>query len=317
MRRTSRYAIAGAGAMVLAVVIAGVALASGSRRSSGHDESLPVSQMESILQAQGSVIQGVLSVEIDRTDIGTISLHDYATGQDIPIKPSFEVNGDLTFQPIGDDQAFFNGDIALKPNEVDPVIDTILSNNLVFQAEHQHFYDFQPPVWFIHFRGKGDPLTLAREVHNVLKATSVPLPQAPPSNPKTPLNPNKLKRILHGYDAEVGDDGVVTVLVAPPASITIDGVHVEPPTNISTNVAFEPLNSSGTQAAVAPDFALLGSEVNPVMQVMRAANWDIGCLYNQETEEQPQLFFSHQIKTGDPYALAREVRRGLDRTSAP
>ena len=48
---------------------------------------------------------------------------------------------------------------------------------------------------------------------------------------------------------------------------------------------------------------------------MRAQNWDIGCLYNQETDEQPQLFFSHQFKTGDPYDLAREIRRGLDQTS--
>ncbi len=28
--------------------------------------------------------------------------------------------------------------------------------------------------------------------------------------------------------------------------------------------------------------------------------WDIGCLYNRETEEHPQLFFSHRFKTGNP-----------------
>jgi hypothetical protein len=62
---------------------------------------------------------------------------------------------------------------------------------------------------------------------------------------------------------------------------------------------------------------MLGQDVNPVMKVMRSANWDIGCLYNQETQEQPQLFFSHQIKTGDPYQLAREVRAGLDADETP
>jgi len=49
---------------------------------------------------------------------------------------------------------------------------------------------------------------------------------------------------------------------------------------------------------------------------MRAQGWDIGCLYNQETDEQPQLFFSHQFKIGDPYQLAAEVRRGLDQTNS-
>jgi len=316
MRRRYRAALGVVVGGALAAVVVTAAFAAGARKHAARDD-LPVKQMESILQAKGSVVNGVLQVEIDRTDIGTVTLHDYATGQDIPILPSFEVNGDLTFQPLGGNQAFFNGDIALKPNEVDPVIDAILANNLVFQAEHQHFYDFQRPVWFIHFRGTGDPLTLATEVHNVLKATSTPLPQAPPSNPKTPLDPSKLKQILHGYDVSVGDNGVVTVLVAPPAKVTIDGVQVQPPTNISTNVIFEPLNNSGTQAAVAPDFALLGQDVNPVMKVMRSANWDIGCLYNQETQEQPQLYFSHQIKTGDPYQLAHEVRAGLDAAEAP
>ena len=33
----------------------------------------------------------------------------------------------------------------------------------------------------------------------------------------------------------------------------------------------------------------------------------------QETDEQPQLYFSHQFKVGNAYALAREVRRGLER----
>ncbi len=27
------------------------------------------------------------------------------------------------------------------------------------------------------------------------------------------------------------------------------------------------------------------------MQVMRQQGWDIGCLYNQETDEHPQLYF--------------------------
>ena len=50
---------------------------------------------------------------------------------------------------------------------------------------------------------------------------------------------------------------------------------------------------------------------------MRAQGWDIGCLYNQETDEHPQLFFSHQFKTGEPDQLAREIRRGLDRMNVP
>jgi uncharacterized protein DUF1259 len=271
---------------------------------------LPVKTMESILQAKGSVSNEVLSVGIDRSDIPNVQVHG------VPIKPSFEINGDLTFQPVGANSAFFNGDIPVKPSEINPVIDAIINNGLTFQAEHQHLYDFEPMVWFIHMRGRGNPLRLASAVHSVLKATSTPLPQEPPSHPTTPLDKSRLKRILHGYEAQVGEDGVVTVFVARRNPIKIDGVVVKPETNIATNVAFEPLNSQGTEAAAVPDFAMEASEINPVMTVMRNQGWDIGCLYNQETDEHPQLYFSHQLKTGDPYQLAEEIRKGLNQTNA-
>src|SRR2546421_12571296 len=96
--------------------------------------------MEQILQAKGTVVEGVLSIELDRTDIGTCFIHG------VPIKPSFEINGTLTFQPVGTSRALFNGDLALKPSEGDLFIDAILANGLVMQAEHQHFYDLEPDV---------------------------------------------------------------------------------------------------------------------------------------------------------------------------
>lgn len=127
--------------------------------------------------------------------------------------PSFEIDGTLTFQPLGKNLAFFNGDLPLKPTETNPFIDAVLENGLVFQAFHQHYIELHPQVWFIHWRGIGDPIKLAQAIHNVLKVTSTPLPQKMPSKPKTPLDPKRLARILHGQ-ASVGEQGVVTVNVS-------------------------------------------------------------------------------------------------------
>lgn len=316
MRSLHRIATATAGAAALAAVAATAAGAQpdhqGHRSPSAHQArggSLPVRAMESALHAKGTVTSGVLSVSLDRDDIGTVHLHR------TPIKPSFQLNTELDFQPLRHHRALFNGDLALKRSEINPVIDAIVKHGLDFQAEHQHMYDFKPMVWFIHLRGKGNPVALARKVHAVVKATSTPLPQQPPSHPKTPLNKKRLQRILHGYDAEVGSDGVVTVYVARRNRERLDGVRVKPETNIATNVAFEPLSSDGTKAAVIPDFGLTAHEVDPVVGTMRGLGWDIGCLYNQETEEHPQLYFSHEFKTGNPYALAAEIRKGLDRAN--
>jgi hypothetical protein len=279
-------------------------------RSTRASATLPVERIESIMQLQGSDINGVLSLGVDRTDIDNVTLHG------VPIDPSFEINGEFDFQPLGNGQALENGDLPVKPDEINPVIDAIVSHGLTFQAEHQHMYDFSPMVWFIHIRGKGNAVQLAEGLHAVLKATSTPLPQAPPKDPKTPFDAGRLQSILHGYDAEVSDNGIVTVYVARRNPVFIDGVRVNPATNIATNVAFEPLNSSGSRAAVVPDYGMVAGEINPVMAFARSRGWDIGCLYNQETGEHPQLYFSHQFKTGDPYALAAEVRAALDRMNS-
>ncbi len=73
---------------------------------SGH---LPVAKMEEILAAQGTVSKGVLQIEISRDDIGDVS-----GPLGVTFTPAFEISGTLTFQPLGDDNAFFNGDLPLR-----------------------------------------------------------------------------------------------------------------------------------------------------------------------------------------------------------
>jgi hypothetical protein len=52
---------------------------------------------------------------------------------------------------------------------------------------------------------------------------------------------------------------------------------------------------------------------SPETGAARGGNhWDIGCLYNPETEEHPQLYFSHEFKVGNPSKVAAEVRKGLN-----
>jgi hypothetical protein len=314
--------MAAGGVLTGAGPLAGAALAQGHgddrdhrHRHHHHDGrpqhgDLPADQIQQIVQAQGTLTKGVLSIDISRDDIGEVS-----GPLGVTFTPAFEIDGTLTFQPLGDADAFFNGDIPLKPEETQAVIDAIIANDLTFQAFHQHYIETTPNIWFIHFRGEGDALKLAAAVHDVLKATGTPLPQRMPANPTTPLDADRLGSILHG-DAQVGDEGVVTVTIDRSDTIVIDGIRVSPEANISTNVQFKPLSASGSQAAVGPDFSMKSSEVMPVVSLMRSLGWFQGCLYNQETNEYPQLYFDHMLKVGDAYALAQEVRRGLDRTAA-
>jgi hypothetical protein len=96
-------------------------------------------------------------------------------------------------------------------------------------------------------------------------------------------------------------------------AIHLTGIAVKPALNVSSNISIQPLD--GGMAAAAPDFAMKASEVRPVIATMRKHGWMVHCLYNQETAEVPQLYFAHMMKTGDPLALSREIRDGLDRTA--
>ena len=265
-------------------------------------------QIEGILQTKGKVSNGLFSVTIDRNDLTDVKL------KGVPIKPAFQINGQLYFQDLGGGRALMNGDFPLKPTELNAFIDQLLAHNIVIQAEHQHMYDFSPMVWFMHFRATGDPVQIAKGMKDAYGVTTTKFPQKPEVNPTTPLPAEEIGKIL-GAKATVGGDGTVHLNVPRAETIRLGGIAANPYLNIAAPIAFQPYGT-GQNAAAVPDFAMLAHEVNDVMSVMRQQGWDIGCLYNQETDEHPQLYFSHQFKTGDAIQLAREIRNGLNKTNS-
>ena len=75
-------------------------------------------------------------------------------------------------------------------------------------------------------------------------------------------------------------------------------------------MAFEPLGNDG-QAVCAPDYALIASEINPALRVSRAEGFEVHCLYNQETAEDPTALFSHNLTVGNAVELAQKVAKVL------
>ncbi|HQT45863.1 MAG TPA: DUF1259 domain-containing protein [Acidocella sp.] len=273
----------------------------GSRASS-----LPVDHMNQILGAKGQREKKVVGYSFVRSD-----LHGSLPGG-IQVLPEALLAGDVYFQAIGNNRAIVNADFCLAPDETNKFIDALVSNGLTLQAFHQHLFDLSPMAWFQHFRGEGEPIALATAVANAIKVTATPLPQpSPPPSSATPLPTDRLKKILGG-DSHVHGHGVVEVDVKRAEHFTLNDQHISRGLNIATNIYFQPLDHAGHQALVIPDFGMLAKEVDPVMRKMRGQGWTVGCLYNQETAEHPQLFWSHMWKTGAPETLAQEIRHGLE-----
>lgn len=282
-----------------------------------HDRksnALPAKQIEKILQAKGSVSDGVLTIDQSRGDLYKLNITAIASR--VPFKEGFELTNEFHFQlaPGGRGAAIMNADIPLRPSATLAFIDKLLANGLVFQAFHQHYYDLRPMIFFIHFRAIGDPIRIAHAVAQAISVTGTPLPQMQSSSDSaTPLDKHKLEKILHG-DAQVSSNGVVIVTIPRRDHLTLGGTAVKTELGLETEVQFEPLGNGKT--AVSPDFAMTASEIQPIIKIMRKQGFVIGCLYNQETGEQPQLYFSHQLKVGNAYDLAREVRKGLDKSDS-
>ena len=269
---------------------------------------------ERILQAPAKDGDGVVAVSIGRNDIdhATAPGGAMADSMRVPFNPAFELGGEMVFQRLDAGRAMLNGDFVFLAEEINPAIDAMLAHGLELQGLHQHYFDVRPMVWFMHFRGIGTPESLARAGAAVVAATATKLPQTQSGKLQSPLPKDAIGKIL-GADPEVAEHGVLQIVVPRTDAIHLDGIAVKPALNVSSNISIQPLD--GGMAAAAPDFAMKADEVHPVIATMRRHSWAVHCLYNQETAETPQLYFAHMMKTGEPLALAREMRDGLDRTA--
>jgi hypothetical protein len=61
---------------------------------------------------------------------------------------------------------------------------------------------------------------------------------------------------------------------------------------------------------------LLGSEVNPVIRVLRESGIDVTAVHSHMLIEEPRLFFMHFWATDDAAKLARGLKAALDKTNS-
>lgn len=222
------------GGLAMVVPLLGTAGSAAAEAATTASGRLPVSEIEKIVGAKGTVSNGVLNIEIDRDDIPDVHK------EGVPIKPAFQINGNLVFQALSGGSVLMNGDLAFKAEELNPAIDQMLRHGMAWQAMHQHLWGLNPMVWFQHMRMRGSAASVARACRAVLDVTSTPLPQAPPAHPTTPLNAKRLGQII-GQTPSVGASGVVTVDVPRANPIMLAGVRINPFLNVYPPVSFEPL----------------------------------------------------------------------------
>ena len=127
---------------------------------------LDTAQLDQIIGVKGQNNGGVYAFGVPRRD----PINE--GGMEMtPVGP-MGVAQAINFQPTGGGKAAITGDFVLTGNEVNPVINALLSNGIEVTAIHSHMLDEQPRLFFLHFWANDDALKLAKGLRSALDKTA-------------------------------------------------------------------------------------------------------------------------------------------------
>jgi len=304
MRVTDTFAtVATVLAVVLVALLPARALAGPEKPGAGLD----TAAIEQLTGAKGSLDakEGVFKVSLPRADI-------QATAAGVRMTPPLGLTAWAAFTKAGK-HTMVMGDIVLLEDQVNPVLSAALDGGLEVTALHNHFFWDSPKIMFMHIGGMGDEKELAGGVGKVfarLKETAGgkgEVLRADVDPAKTTLAPAKIEAVLV-YKGEL-KDGVYKVVIG--RTTKMSGHTVGKAMGVNTWAAFA---GSDDKAIVDGDFAMLESELQPVLKALRAGGIDIVAIHNHMTGESPRIMFLHYWGTGSTESLARTLKSALDKT---
>ncbi|HEX3913291.1 MAG TPA: DUF1259 domain-containing protein [Steroidobacteraceae bacterium] len=233
------------------------------------------------------------------------------TVDEVPIKPALALGGWAAFMPSGS-EAMFMGDLVLTDTEISPVMQRLIADGVEITAVHNHLLRTSVPVFYMHVGGHGDPMKLAETLHAALALSKTPLSAAAAAPPASlELDTAALEKTL-GYKGTV-NGGVYQFSVPRAEAISEGGMVIPPAMGTAIAINFEP--TGGGKAAITGDFVLLGSEVNPVLKMLRKHGIEVTALHSHMIEDSPHLFFMHFWANDDVQKLAKGMRAALDLTN--
>jgi hypothetical protein len=127
---------------------------------------LDTAQLDQIIGVKGTNNGGVYAFAVPRRDPVSEGGMEMA-----PVGP-MGVAQAINFQPTGSGKAAITGDFVLTGEEVNPVINALLSNGIEVTAVHSHMLDEQPRLFFLHFWANDDAVKLAKGLRAALDKTA-------------------------------------------------------------------------------------------------------------------------------------------------
>jgi Domain of Unknown Function (DUF1259) len=233
----------------------------------------------------------------------------------VTIKPALALGGWVAFKPVHGG-AMIMGDLVLLETEINPVMAKLIEGGLQITAVHNHLLRANPPTFYMHVGGHGDPAKMAGVIREALSVSKTPLSVSTAASPPPAVDLNTAQ-----LDQTIGakgqsNSGVYQFGVPRRDPVIENEMPIAPagPMGLATAINFQP-TGDGT-AAVTGDFVLAGKEVNPVIRALRSNGIEVTAVHSHMLDEQPRLFFLHFWANDDAAKLARGLRAALDETAS-
>ena len=276
------------------------------------DAGIDTKKIDELTGAKGVLNQeeGVFKVSFPRTDV-KVTVDGWA------MKPFMGLTSWAAFQKGRRGQMMVMGDLVLFEDEVNPVMSAALDNGLSVTALHNHFFYDSPKVFFMHIGGEGNLETLAKAVRATQEKAKEIRSASPQlakgfqgsSVPEESSIDGKAIEEALGTKGQA-NSGMFKVVIGRKAKMHgRDQVGKE--MGVNTWAAFA---GSNENTFVDGDFAVLESELQPVLKALRASGINIVAIHHHMTHEEPRLIFLHYWGKGAATQLAQGLRKGLDQT---
>ena len=255
------------------------------------------------LDRKGDFKAGVLKVNLPRNDLKM-------TIQGVSTPTPFGFGGWIAFTKASGGSDVMMGDLVLLQDEINPVMSALLDNGIEVTALHNHFFWEEPRVYYMHVHGMGKADDLAHRVKPGLDLIGhvTPAPNAPLATTGTPLNVERLTKII-GYPGEQSGPVYKITVGREDIAMKDHGAVINARMGLNTWAAF---TGTDEDAVVAGDVAMLENELIPVLRTLRKNGIDVVAIHHHMTEEHPMVIFLHYWGRGNAQKLATSFKAALD-----
>lgn len=275
------------------------------------DDQLNKDKYESLTGLKGSynAKEKVFKATFPRNDVKV-------TVDNFLLDPFMGLTSWSSFTPVNESKFMVMGDLVLFEDEVNPVMSTLLNNNIGVTALHNHFFYDMPKVYFMHIGGEGALNDLASGVKkalDIVKEIRSKSPtiqdsfEGPTISSNSSINSSNLEKIF-GIKGQ-NKDGMVKFVFG--RSVKMDNVTLGSDMGVNTWAAFAGTNEKGI---VDGDFAIHENELQPVLKALRRGGINIVSIHHHMITESPKMLFLHYWGKGNTENLAKTVKDALSLT---